>query len=161
MVGGQPRGVSAAIRRETYREWLGEGYDPELFEPGDYSSESGREAFHRLLGRRPDIDAVFCASDRMARGAIEAARERGLAVPHDLLVMGFDNQRLAETTSPRLSTIHQPIRQVGRTAIATLLAALSGASPADTVLPTTLVVRDSTAVKAGSSQPTNTPKDVN
>lgn len=156
MVGGHPRGVSAKVRHDAYRDWLGEAYDAELYEPGDYSSESGQDAFAALLDRRPDIDAVFCASDRMARGAMETARNRGLEVPDDLLVMGFDDQRLAETTTPPLSTIHQPIRQVGRTAIATLMAALSGASPSDTVFPTTLVVRDSTGAKAETSHQTTT-----
>lgn len=158
MIGGHPRGVSAEVRHDAYREWLGDRYDAELYEPGDYSSESGRDALKRLLDRRPDIDAVFCASDRMARGALEAIRNRGLAVPDDLLVMGFDDQRLAAGTKPALSTIHQPIRQVGRTAIATLMAALSGASPPDTVLPTTLVVRDSTGVKTEKSRSTTTPR---
>ena len=151
MIGGHPRGASASVRHDAYRAWLGEDYDAELYEPGDYSSESGRQAFERLFDRRPDLDAVFCASDRMAKGAMEAARNRGLTVPDDLLVMGFDDQRLAATTTPQLSTIHQPIRQVGRTAVATLMAALSGASPSDTVFPTSLVVRDSSGVKADAS----------
>lgn len=148
MVGGYPRGVSAGVRKQAYQEWMGASYSEDLYEPGDYSSDSGQAAFELLLDRRPDIDAVFCASDRMARGAMETARIKGRRIPEDLLIIGFDDHEVAETTDPPLSTIHQPIRQVGQTAIATLLAALSGASPQDKVFPTTLVVRSSTGVEA-------------
>lgn len=144
MIGGDPRGVSAGVRLGVYRDWLGSAYDPELVEHGDYGPESGQLAMDRLLERRPDIDAVFCASDRMAAGALEAARQRGRRVPEDLLVMGFDDHEVAALADPPLSTIRQPIREVGRAAISTLLGALADEPQSDKVFPTELVVREST-----------------
>lgn len=144
MIGGDPRGVSAGIRFQAYRDWLGAGFDADLFEPGDYGPGSGQVAFGHILDRRSDIDAVFCASDRMALGALEAAYRRGRHVPGDLLVMGFDDHRTAALADPPLSTIHQPIRDIGRTAVSTLLAAIAGETPSDKVFPTELVVRSST-----------------
>ena len=101
MIGGDPRGVSARIRVRTHQEWLGATFDPDLVEPGDYGSESGPVARQVLPERRPDIDAVFCASDRMTAGALETARRRGRRVPQDLRVMGFDDHELAARTDPR------------------------------------------------------------
>lgn len=143
-IAGDPRGVSAGIRLDAYRGWLGSAYDPDLVEPGDYGFESGRVALERLLERRPDIDAVLCASDRMAAGALETARRLGRRVPDDLLVMGFDDHRLAASTDPPLTTIRQPIRDIGRTAVNVLMAALAGETPSDQILPTELIVRKST-----------------
>ena len=137
---------------QTYRDWLGPNFDPDLFEPGDYGAGSGNVAFGRLLDRRPGIDAVFCASDRMAIGALETAYRRGRHVPGDLLVMGFDDHQIAAQADPPLSTIHQPIREIGRTAASTLLAAMAGETPSDKIFPTQLVVR-------GSTWPQSTPTD--
>ncbi|NLH70669.1 MAG: LacI family transcriptional regulator [Brooklawnia sp.] len=144
MIGGDPRGVSATVRFQAYRDWLGASFDPDLFEPGDYGAGSGQVALARILDRHPRVDAVFCASDRMAIGALETAYRRGLHVPEDLLVMGFDDHRIAALADPPLSTIRQPIREIGRTAVQTLLAAIAGETPSDKVFPTHLVVRDST-----------------
>jgi len=152
MIGGDPRGVSAGIRFQAYRDWLGPNFDPDLFEPGDYGTGSGNVAFGRLLDRRPGIDALFCASDRMAIGALETAYRRGRHVPGDLLVMGFDDHQIAAQADPPLSTIHQPIREIGRTAASTLLAAMAGETPSDKIFPTQLVVR-------GSTSPQSTPAD--
>ena len=98
------------------------------------------------------IDALFCASDRMAIGALETAYRRGRHVPGDLLVMGFDDHQIAAQADPPLSTIHQPIREIGRTAASTLLAAMAGETPSDKIFPTQLVVR-------GSTWPQSTPTD--
>ena len=144
MIGGQPLGVSAGVRFEAYKKWCGDRFDPDLYEPGDYGIDSGRLAMEALLERRPDIDAVFCASDRMAQGALETAYRRGRRVPDDLLVMGFDDHELAKLTDPPLSTIRQPIRDVGRTAMESLLAAMAGENPPDIVFPVDLVIRGST-----------------
>lgn len=143
MVAGEPRGVSAGRRFQAYRDWSGAGFEPDLVEAGDYSEESGRVALERLLDRRPDIDAVFCASDRMAIGALTTARRRGLRVPDDLLVVGFDDQRIAETADPPLTTIRQPIRGIGRGAVGILREALATGTSSDKIFPTELVVRAS------------------
>lgn len=144
MIGGHPLGVSAGVRFAAYRDWLGSRFDPDLYEAGDYGIDSGRVAMEALLDRHPDIDAVFCASDRMAQGALETAFRQGRRVPEDLLVMGFDDHDLAQQTNPPLSTIRQPIRDVGRSAIDSLLSAVAGGRPEDIVFPVELVVRQST-----------------
>lgn len=143
-IAGNPNGVSAGIRLQAYQQFLGERYDPELVEVGDYAEASGIAAMTRLLDRRPDIDAVFCASDRMALGALQVARRRGLSVPKDLLVMGYDDHRIAAEADPPLTTIHQSIRRVGRTAVGVLMAAMAGEQPHDQTFATELIVRSTT-----------------
>ena len=144
LVGGEPRAMGAAARAQAYLSWHGAGFEPTLVEHGDFGYESGRTATERLLAREPGIDAIFAASDRMALGAIEAARGIGRRVPEDLLVIGFDDQRSAATSDPPLSTIRQPIRAIGRAAVGALLAALADQTPSDLTFPTELVVRSST-----------------
>ena len=91
-----------------FREEMGDDFDPELVEEGDYSMESGAAAMARLLERTRDIDAVFAASDLMAAGAITALRKAGLRVPEDIAVAGFDDSGLAATHEPPLTTMRQP-----------------------------------------------------
>lgn len=143
MVAGEPRGVSAGRRLQAYRDWSGERFDPSLVQAGDYSEESGRLAMGVLLDRRLDIDAVLCASDRMAIGALATARRRAVRVPDDLLVMGFDDHRIARGADPPLTTIHQPIRAIGRAAVGILREALATGTSSDKVFPTDLVARAS------------------
>jgi DNA-binding LacI/PurR family transcriptional regulator len=95
-------------------------------------------------GRRPT--AILAMSDAIAIGAIRALRDRGLAVPSDVSVVGFDDIELAEATDPPLTTVHQPIRGKGEAAARLLLAGLAGeAVEAAQRLPTRLVIRKSTA----------------
>jgi DNA-binding LacI/PurR family transcriptional regulator len=106
--------------------------------------EHGRVGAHALLDRAPDVTALFALSDPLALGARLAAHERGLSVPDDLSIIGFD-----ESVPPGegLTTVHQPLRAKGRIAMEHLLAALAGDpySPPRELLPTRLVVRDSTS----------------
>ena len=109
--------------------------------------EHGRAAAHALLDRAPQTTALFALSDPLALGALQAARERGLDIPRDLSVVGFDD------SAPRhdgLTTVHQPLRDKGRVATERLLATLRGAArdSAPALLPTRLVVRESTAPPA-------------
>jgi DNA-binding LacI/PurR family transcriptional regulator len=108
------------------------------------SVEHGRTGAHALLDAAPETTAVFALSDALALGARIAARERGLSVPGDLSIVGFDDSA-SETEG--LTTIHQPLRDKGRIATERLLAALAGTPPAERreLLPTRLVVRGSTA----------------
>lgn len=144
MITGPSSGVSAQVRLDTYRDVIQAAFDPQLVREGDYSTPSGYLAMKDLLTKRPDIDSVMCSSDRMAAGALTAAREAGRRVPHDLLVMGFDDHEIASQTTPALSTVRQPIHTIGQMAVSSLLAALAGATPADRTFPTELVVREST-----------------
>jgi DNA-binding LacI/PurR family transcriptional regulator len=110
------------------------------------SVEHGRTGAHALLDAAPETTAVFALSDALALGARLAARERGLSVPADLSIVGFDDSA-SETEG--LTTIHQPLREKGRIATERLLLALAGEAPAERrrLLPTRLVVRGSTAAR--------------
>ncbi|BCJ56220.1 LacI family transcriptional regulator [Actinoplanes sp. NBRC 14428] len=112
---------------------------------GDFSEESGAAAMASLLERHPDLDAVFAASDMMAAGAMRVLREHGRRVPHDVAVIGFDDSVIARHTDPPLTTVHQPIEQMGQEMVRLLLAKIDGADhPSDPiVLSTSLVVRRS------------------
>ena len=106
--------------------------------------ESGRAGAHALLERAPGTTAIFALSDPLALGARLAARERGLAVPGDVSIVGFDD---SAPESEGLTTIHQPLREKGRAGADLLLRLLTGVAEdgARSVLPTRLVVRGSTA----------------
>ena len=107
------------------------------------AEQHGRAGAHALLDRAPDTTAIFAFSDPLALGARLAARERGLAVPGDLSIVGFDD---SAAPSQELTTVHQPLREKGRVATERLLDTLAD-NPSGTgrrVLPTRLVVRSST-----------------
>jgi LacI family repressor for deo operon, udp, cdd, tsx, nupC, and nupG len=115
---------------------------------GDFSIDSGIRAATVLLDRPGRPTAVFCFNDEMAIGVIEAARARGLAVPRDLSVVGFDDIRFARHTHPPLTTIAQPMREIGEATVRLLLGILNGVNgtaPASITLPHRLIVRGSTA----------------
>ena len=114
---------------------------------GDFSIESGAVAAERLLGRKDPPTAIFCFNDEMAMGVIETARLRGLRIPHDLSLVGFDDIRYARHVDPPLTTVAQPMRQLGQDTVRLLLEILRGSAtpPASVTLPHTLVVRSSTA----------------
>jgi DNA-binding LacI/PurR family transcriptional regulator len=112
---------------------------------GDYSEASGERAMRLVLATGTTPDAVFAASDLMAVGALRVLREAGLRVPDDVALVGFDDSAVARHTDPPLTTVHQPVEEMGRVMADLLLARISGESvPARTVLPTRLVVRAST-----------------
>jgi len=133
------------LRLEGYRQELGERFDPELVDNGDYTREGGAAAMRRLLERRPDLDAVFVASDLMAAGALVALRQAGRRVPDDVAVGGFDDSGLAATLEPPLTTMRQPFERISHEIVRLLLEVIDGNEPAAMILPTTLVVRSSTA----------------
>jgi DNA-binding LacI/PurR family transcriptional regulator len=123
----------------------GRSADESLVAFGDFSCGSGAAAACRLLDARADIDAIFAASDLMAIGVLQELRRRGLRVPADVAVVGFDDSVIAATTRPALTSVHQPVDDLGRQMIVRLREQMGPAgrtSPA-TVLPTHLVVRDS------------------
>jgi LacI family repressor for deo operon, udp, cdd, tsx, nupC, and nupG len=113
---------------------------------GDFSIESGSVAAERLLGRKEPPTAIFCFNDEMAMGVIQTAHLRGLRIPHDLSVVGFDDIRFARYFDPPLTTIAQPMRQIGEGTVRLVLEILRNDRPPESVtLPHTLVVRQSTA----------------
>ena len=141
-----PRDMTSAIDRLAgYREILeGAGLSP-LIGYGDFSLASGEHAMTRLLERRPDLDAVFAASDLMAAGALRALRRAGRRVPADVAVVGFDDDPLALHTQPPLTTIRQPVEELGATMACRVMALMEHESmtPARDELPTSLVRRES------------------
>jgi LacI family repressor for deo operon, udp, cdd, tsx, nupC, and nupG len=114
---------------------------------GDFSIESGSVAAERLLGRKDAPTAIFCFNDEMAMGAMQTARLRGLRIPHDLSVVGFDDIRFARYFDPPLTTVAQPMREIGAGTVRLLLEILRDhdRTPESITLPHTLVVRSSTA----------------
>jgi LacI family transcriptional regulator len=113
---------------------------------GDYSREFGFAAMQRLLNapRRPT--AILACSDYIAVGVLSAVHQRGLVVPNDLSLVGFDDMPFAELVDPPLTTVRQPVAEMGRIAFERLLALLNQAEvPALTRLPVELVVRRSVA----------------
>jgi DNA-binding LacI/PurR family transcriptional regulator len=111
---------------------------------GDFTRDSGGAAMRQLLCDDPALDAVFVASDLMAHGALSVLRRAGRRVPDDVAVIGFDDIELARYTEPPLTTIRQPVVQLGHELARQLLRLAGGVEiEAALVLPTSLVVRDS------------------
>jgi DNA-binding LacI/PurR family transcriptional regulator len=106
----------------------------------------------RILEVRPDVDAVFAASDLMAAGAIGVLRASERRIPEDVAVVGFDDSPVAETTDPSLTSVRQPIEEMGAEMVRVLLehAAHPGSVPRTVILATQLVRRRSSeGVKRG------------
>lgn len=104
-----------------------------------------------LLDRVPDLDAVFAASDLMAAGAIGTLRRRGLSVPDDVAVGGFDNSGRAATLDPPLTTMHQPFGRISSEMVGLLLELIHGAPQKSVTMPARLVVRERrTGLSAGA-----------
>ena len=125
----------------TAHEEAGIAPDRGLVEPGDFGYESGVVAGGRLLDRDAPPTAIFATSDLMALGVYEAARVRRVSIPDQVSVVGFDDLPMARWAVPALTTVRQPLRDMGRLAARTVLGLASGG-----MLDTRLVVRDSTAV---------------
>jgi LacI family transcriptional regulator len=114
----------------------------------DFHFAGGREATARLLDSGVPLTALFAANDLMAAGAIRELAARGIAVPGDMSVIGFDDAPLAEMISPALTTMRQPLKDMAYSAVSLLLSRVTsgdGGAPVRKVLATSLVVRDSTA----------------
>jgi DNA-binding LacI/PurR family transcriptional regulator len=131
---------AARDRLDGYRAALGADYRPSRVEIGDYTRHHGRRAMAALLDRVPDLDAVFVPSDTMALGAQRAIRGTGRRTPDDIAVVGFDDiEALSADGDPPLTTVHQPVVDMGRELVRTLLR-----RPVEpTIFPTRLVVRES------------------
>lgn len=118
---------------------------------GDFSLASGSRAAEVLLRQPKPPTALFCFNDEMAMGALEAARRLERSVPGDMSIVGFDDIRFARYTDPPLTTIAQPMREIGEGVVQLLLEILAGASvrPASITLPHALMLRQSTAPPRG------------
>ncbi len=114
---------------------------------GDFSIESGARASEQCLGQPDPPTAIFCFNDEMAMGVMETARRRGLRIPFDISVVGFDDIRFARCMDPPLTTVSQPMRAIGEGTVRLLLEILNGRQSLleSVTLPHTLIVRSTTA----------------
>jgi DNA-binding LacI/PurR family transcriptional regulator len=118
----------------------------QLIAYGDFSEASGAAAMRDLLYREPDLDAVFVASDLMAAGALRVLRQSGRRVPSDVAVVGFEDAPVARQCDPPLTTVHQPVEEMGRRMAELLIGRISGDPVADShVLLDTHLVRRASA----------------
>ena len=139
-----------ADRLAGYHETLsvaGRPVDERLIEVADFTHEGGRAAMQRLIERAPDLDAVFVASDLMGLGALVALQAAERRVPDDVAIVGFDDSPLAESARPAMSSVRQPIEEMGREMTRLLLQSIRrpGEPPRRVILDTNLVVRQSSA----------------
>lgn len=139
-----PAGDAAARERlQGYREAMwNAALRSDLVEHGELERDGGELAMHRLLAQTYEIDGVFAASDAMAAGAMWALQVVGFSVPHDVAVIGFDDSPLATATQPALSSVRQPIEEMGRAM--TRLAIAPDRTPQRVTLNAELAIRDST-----------------
>ena len=146
---------------------LAAGIVPVMVQQEHFTEEDGYEALQLLLDAEPELTAVLCFSDTLAHGVMLAAQERGLELPRDLSIVGFDDNPLAARLRPALTTVRQDIAAKGRLAASALVRLVSPADAVTTeagghrpdddagdpngedvrhiVLPTELIIRDSTA----------------
>lgn len=120
--------------------------DSDFIKFGDYKMESGRAMMRELLELKELPSVVFAVSDDMAVGALNVALDHGLRVPHDLSIIGFDGSRIAEAVRPTLTTMQQPMGELGRASLECLHALIEkeeAAGREDIYLPHTLVERES------------------
>ncbi|CAL9625003.1 HTH-type transcriptional repressor CytR [Streptomyces sp. enrichment culture] len=153
LIAGPPRLLCSRARLDGYRaalEGSGVTVDASLIVPGDFRPESGFAGCNTLLDLPEPPTAVFAGSDQMALGAIEALRRRGLRVPEDMSVVGFDDLPEVRWSAPPLTTVRQPLADMGKLAVRTVLRLTRGErpDPPRVELGTDLVVRASTAVPA-------------
>ncbi len=144
-IAGPPDMAVGADRLGGYRDALASAGMPSAgVAYGDFTHNSGVHAMWRLLDQRPGLDAVFVASDIMATGALHALHRAGRRVPDDVAVIGFDDLPFAQRTDPPLTTVRQPLEQMGTLAAQHLLACLDGLpAPEEPPIPTMLITRAS------------------
>ncbi|WP_461061260.1 LacI family DNA-binding transcriptional regulator [Silanimonas algicola] len=150
---GHPAHGASQWRLDGYRRGLAKAglpVDPALEVAGEFSFESGVAAAQRLLDMDPMPTAIFAANDDMAAGVMHVAHQRGLRIPDDLSVVGFDDTPISRQLFPLLTTIHQPTRDMGRLATTTLLEHIRDPKPGHLQrVPHMLKVRESTGPAPG------------
>jgi sigma-B regulation protein RsbU (phosphoserine phosphatase) len=154
-VGGPVGQSEAETRLAGYREVLetqGIPFDPRLVAHGDFMRHSGHRAMLEILGRGHDPDAVVAANDMMAFGALEALRERGFDVPAKVALVGFDDSEEGQFSVPSLTSVRQPLGQLGREAVRVAMARKAGEADVRSVaVNLELMVRSSCGCKGGAS----------
>lgn len=150
-ISGDPEHPDAVDRQQGYLsaiEAAGLRFDPALVAAGDFSEHSGLLAVERLLDSGTRFSAIFAANDQMAFGASLGLYWRGLRVPDDVSLVGFDDVAGAVYMVPPLTTVHNPIQEIGELAARAMLSLLSGDKPQGAVPEPRLVARESTRAMA-------------
>ena len=151
-----PRSWWAARQRELgWRDGMekaGLSPRPDLVAEGDWSPASGERGLAELLERHPDLEGVFACNDQMALGVLKMAQKRGLRIPEDLAVVGFDNIPEAAYFWPPLTTVHQDLDALGRRAVQELVRLIEGEQERVVWLQPSLIVRSSSARQGGATQ---------
>ena len=140
--------ADSVLRLKAYRQAVQEyglENDPRLIVHGYHDIVRGRQAMRQLLESNVDFTAVLASNDHSAIGAMETIRNAGLKIPEDIAMIGFDDWPDAAGQTPPLTSIHYPVVEAGRRALALLLEIIQGQSPADKCLqvPVKLIVRES------------------
>ena len=144
-----PKGrYDADERTQGYRKALREaGIQPDekLLRYGNWTPDSGYEQMTRLLDEGVSFSAVFTHSDIMALGCMQALKDRGVKIPEDVGVIGFDDISITQFVDPPLTSVHQPFFEMGQAAMRVLIGRIGGKKPngSKVVLPATLVIRRS------------------
>lgn len=146
-IAGDPEHPDAVERQRGYHKALeaaGLRADPAIVHPGDFSERSGEAAVERLLASGARFSAIFAANDQMAFGAAVGLYRHGRRVPEDVSLVGFDDVAGAVYFVPPLTTVHNPIQEIGQLAARAILSLLAGEAPQGEVPAPRLVTREST-----------------
>jgi len=140
-----PLDMTAGLDRLTgYREVVAEAGIAEAVAYGDFTADGGEQATLQLLGEYPELDGIFVANDLMATAALRVLSQLGKRVPEDVAVVGFDDSVVATTTTPKLTTVRQPVEKLGARLAEILLAKLGGADLTSAeIYETELIIRGS------------------
>lgn len=156
IINGPPHYEATHLRMAGYRDALQEAgirFDPNLVRVGNWHESSGYSLAHELMALPSPPDAIFCCSDSLAAGALDAFLELGTGVPEDISVVGFDNRHFSAHQRPPLTTVALPLQKMGELAGHLLISTIRGESPEPRIyrLPCSLMLRESS--KSLSSQP--------
>jgi DNA-binding LacI/PurR family transcriptional regulator len=148
MITGPASWRSVGERTSGYRlalEEAGISFDPALVVEGDWSYASGHQAVSELIGRGQTFSGLFAQNDQMAIGALRGLREAQIKVPAEVSVVGYDDIPVAEFSDPPLTTIRQPMREVGAVATRLLIQAIEQPkiTHGEVLLKTELILRES------------------
>lgn len=145
---GPQETITARERLKGYEEMVRDQpwYSPSLMVPGNFRLDGGMEAVELLLQRHPDVDGIFAANDLMAIGALKQLTKLGIPVPEQIAICGFDGIGLTEITEPELTTVAQPIYELGASAARLLINKIEGLTTEDQIveLDVQLISRQST-----------------
>jgi LacI family transcriptional regulator len=150
LISGPLEWLEARQRKQGWEDALisvGQSVSDQHWTMGNWSSASGEAAFAELIPKYPEMDAVFVTNDQMALGMFHYAHEHGIRIPDDLSVVGFDDLIESAYFTPALTTVRQPLRELGILAVKTLLEQIDGLAPPTPVksimLDAELVIRQS------------------